>query len=841
MALTLPTTDTLVALPIAKEDIRFLRKVAANAEDEAPLITEPEEEKERKKKRKRRTKTEKSRARIRVKYALAAKSASMGPNPQRQFDEAFATMAYTYLQEKAPSLIDHMLGFQTIDRSDDGRRALGMFVFNPGGRILEAPVFFMNGELKGHQLLHIRDANQFVPLRENMLDHVLSTGDKSDGQVGPIPGSSLAIQTPDTQPMLSSGIYGKMGSAQARLRPWAEELGLQHLAEKLAASREGVTKLAKLITHQDTGIRFGLEDLLSTSEPMLKAACHMALRYPSFARGMARHYGKDWASKYAAQVKRDLQASEYMSFPKTAGLLRPGSKTHQLHRVYVYKTAEELDLLKAVENKDELRSSLVNEGIAIEDERMDFEVATPLVLDQKVCWTPTTQSGVYKVPCSDGDKTCLVIPGGQVFAGNKTIIIDQDTKGLALMPTHEVITKRNGEDDDDGYAAKYKSASKPETLSVGKGYLFMLPNGQAAGPYIVTDQLGDDEYEVDSPTYDMNVSAGNDLYPGDYSSCDPGPHISRVCLTRLDRTKFGVGQYSDLLVPDEFKVQELAVSKKSGDSQYTRYSFANKIQPLTASSLSVEELLKKANLVVRRDVDWVINGSRFDKQAAALHLVQTYRLRPKAAFDILRKADHRQHSYLVKAAVPGMPIPEQGIPMPTLPGPTAGDGFVPKLQDQMQMGMEQMPSTAMPIDQSQGGFPEYITPGGGMDGVGSMGGGMLSPEDQAAMEEEQSKEMFESNAISALASTSRIDDRIGRTARSIFNATNSLGELLFLYYAHNDAFVDRFGDEDMESLEDKLITTFENAGDLYVKLRERVVTPSADFEAALPSIGPLES
>ena len=90
-----------------------------------------------------------------------------------QFEQTFADLAFAHLKDKAPRLLDHLVGFQVLEKDED-TRAVGVFGFQVGKQWLYAPVFFLNGELKGYELLYIKDQDTFVPMEENWVNYILN-------------------------------------------------------------------------------------------------------------------------------------------------------------------------------------------------------------------------------------------------------------------------------------------------------------------------------------------------------------------------------------------------------------------------------------------------------------------------------------------------------------------------------------------------------------------------------------------------------------------------------------------------------------------------------------------
>jgi hypothetical protein len=90
------------------------------------------------------------------------------------FEQAFSNLAHAYLRDSAPKLMDHEIGFQLLDRNRENTKAVGVFAFKVGSMWLYAPVFFLNGDLKGHELLYIKNQDMFVPLKENWVNYLIN-------------------------------------------------------------------------------------------------------------------------------------------------------------------------------------------------------------------------------------------------------------------------------------------------------------------------------------------------------------------------------------------------------------------------------------------------------------------------------------------------------------------------------------------------------------------------------------------------------------------------------------------------------------------------------------------
>jgi hypothetical protein len=97
-----------------------------------------------------------------------------GKGDSASFEQAFSNLAHAYLRDSAPKLLDHEIGFQLLDRDRENTKAIGVFAFKVGSNWLYAPVFFLNGDLKGHELLYIKNQDMFVPLKENWINYLVN-------------------------------------------------------------------------------------------------------------------------------------------------------------------------------------------------------------------------------------------------------------------------------------------------------------------------------------------------------------------------------------------------------------------------------------------------------------------------------------------------------------------------------------------------------------------------------------------------------------------------------------------------------------------------------------------
>ena len=153
------------------------------------------------------------------------KAASLGGEQEQGFEQAFSSLAYAYLKDRAPRLIDFIIGFQLVDRNEDNTKAVGVFGFKVGKQWLYAPVFFLNGDLKGHELMYLKNADQFLPLKENWVNYVLSRKPHILGEGSQKDVFQLGALAPNIERLSWPPAQSKHGGDALALAKLAAELG----------------------------------------------------------------------------------------------------------------------------------------------------------------------------------------------------------------------------------------------------------------------------------------------------------------------------------------------------------------------------------------------------------------------------------------------------------------------------------------------------------------------------------------------------------------------------------------------------------------------------------------
>lgn len=129
-----------------------------------------------------------------------------GPGQDKDFEQAFSNLAHAYAREKCPMLEPYEVGFEVLERSDDGKRAAGITGYQVGDQLMYAPVFWLQGKIKGHELLYLKDQDLFTPCKENWINYMLERKLPEIGETVARDPLRLGIRRPDILRQTRSGL-----------------------------------------------------------------------------------------------------------------------------------------------------------------------------------------------------------------------------------------------------------------------------------------------------------------------------------------------------------------------------------------------------------------------------------------------------------------------------------------------------------------------------------------------------------------------------------------------------------------------------------------------------------
>jgi hypothetical protein len=761
------------------------------------------------------------------------KAASLGgKGDDTPFEQAFSNLAHAYLSDKAPGLLDHEIGFQLLDRNNENTKAVGVFAFKVGSLWLYAPMFFLNGDLKGHELLYLKNQDMFVPLKENWINYLVNRKPNVLGEGVDRNMANLGQRQPDFTQLSRSP--SKFGSAKPTLK------------EMITAVMPNLAKTATMNTQkafEEVGQRldfakFLKEARLETLDVLVKTCQHA----PELAAAIEEFHGLN-IIKEAIEL-----ATARESVVKVASVLSEAPKEPESVKglkIITTDTTVQTKLPPGYSEEDQ--EKLLQDGVLILDQRDRDNVSVPYHIQvEKKLFNPT-QSGLYDILVKPGDiERCYiaVYPMGASKRADFVTVVRTEGKPTWINTRADhvfALTQIEGEEFDKWFDALPEAKSLPAGMA---RTMLINKNGDTTCPARVLRELGEDEFGT--TCYEVHLE--------DHSKHPPKGHISPCCYTdplNYDKYRDGVrihlgsskgsklrSSMGDIFVPEGYKLLKCAPgeddkTEADADDQGVCGCGESDPPPLMPGNLVDAQLAlmsKTAALTVYHDGTQVtINDNRFTTKEALIHLVGTHGLRENAAREILQKAAaQRKVATRIKYADPyGAPMMVNDAPTaPTIPSPVMGGESVLGTNNPTMLGIDLgVPVSAMSAMRTD----RSVYNPNPMYDKGVLGK-MPENDVQKILDAANSgqKEVFDTAMIGGMLRAVRDDSLVDRYMGELTKGLDKLGRILFMFYWHGDRFADRYGKSDMPELEDALRNAFEMLGDVILFLKQKTIDPYPD-------------
>lgn len=754
------------------------------------------------------------------------------------FEQAFSNLAHAYLRDSAPKLMDHEIGFQLLDRNRENTKAVGVFAFKVGSMWLYAPVFFLNGDLKGHELLYIKNQDMFVPLKENWVNYLINRKPSILGAGIDKNLTQFGQRQPDFTQLSRSP--AKFGSA----RPTLKEM-MTAVMPALAKTATMNTKLA----FEELGHKLNLKNFLKQAGLETISALVKTCQYaPQLAKFIDDFHGLDIISEATKAAHARLAAGE-----KKASILSEAPatpKAEETLKVITYDAMVQTALPPGHTEEDQ--EKLLRDGVLILDKRDRDNVSVPYQLQVEQKLFNPTQSGLYMVLVKPGEiEKCYiaVYPQGPAKRSDFVTVVRTEGKPewINTRANHVFCFSRVEGDEFDSWFNGLQDAT---SLSKSGRYMAISKSGDSTVPFRVIREYGETEFGGNA--YEVHME--------DYSKFPPKGSISPCCYTdplNYDKYRDGVrihlnakggrsirSSMGDIFVPESFKLLKCAPGEDDGelDGQGTCGCGESENPPLMPGNLADAQLVmmqKLSSLTVYHNGTAVeihspkkqLIEKELSEKQALVSLVARHGLREKNAREILSRArDKRKFSCHVKYANPyGSPMMINNAPTaPADPGPVMGGESIMGTSVPTQLGIDVgVPVSGMAASQTD---RSVYNPNTQLD-QGAV---------QQVMEAAQSgqREVFDTAMIGTMLRAVRDDGLVDRYMGELTKGLDKLGRILFMFYWHGDRFADRYGKADMPELEDSLRNAFEMLGDVILFLKQKTIEPYPEESASDVDLGP---
>jgi hypothetical protein len=440
---------------------------------------------------------------------------------QRQFEDDFGSLAYQFIEDRAPALIPYLLGFEVVDRNDDGSKAVGIFGYKIDDDFYYIPAFFLNNQVRGVDMILNKKTNQFVPLTEKWIDFIVN---KHSIRIGSPASNEVrdTMRNPDlTFVQRPQTALGKLAEDSA---PWTPAEAWEHIKEATAklmsedasfkemfagaVSKGAVEKTAESKYFKDFMEKVGgpecMSSFLKTMHDVDFANAYLSLYKDAEAVFTDKLVN---ASIHVDRMRKIAEARPKVRVvDSTEGLVKASQDTPPTD------VGEEDKQLSTEENARQI----VEHDFTIEDTRKDDETAK--VTDDKALvdfehrFQPPDGPGRYNFMMSDGmSREGIMLNAVMSPSCDKDqtlFVIEDDGNVLAVACSRAIVATEFSEDsnkDDSGDDLKklYDKAVAVSDIEIGgvdprrddgKPYLFLDDKGNAAGPFYIKFSIADGDH-----------------------------------------------------------------------------------------------------------------------------------------------------------------------------------------------------------------------------------------------------------------------------------------------------------------------------------------------------------
>lgn len=423
----------------------------------------------------------------------------------KQYEDDFGSLAYQFVQDRAPALLPYLVGFEIVDRNEDGSKAVGIFGYKVDADFYYVPAFFLNNQVRGVDMVLNKKTNQFVPLTEKWVDfiidrHAISMGGPADSKVRD------TMRNPDLS-FVQRPQIGKMASAEDNA-PWSFKEAWEHIKEataKIAETPEFKEAFAGICgqIEKSAESKYIKNFMEKVGGPESMLGFIQAMKDVNFANAALTLY-KD-AEAFWTNDTRD--AAIHVDRMRKIAAARP--KVRVVDSVeHLSKAAQDAPASdvgeedKALSDEENARQILEHD-FTIEDSRKDDEVAKvtedETLVSFETRFNVPDEPGRYNFLMADGSSREGVMLNTVVSpscAKHMTLFVFDDDDGTVLAeaaPRSLLVTDSPPMTDDadagDGLKALFDKAKPLSDIEIagdskdGTPYLFVDGNGNAAGPF----------------------------------------------------------------------------------------------------------------------------------------------------------------------------------------------------------------------------------------------------------------------------------------------------------------------------------------------------------------------
>ena len=745
-----------------------------------------------------------------------------GPdNPSKsQLEADFGNLAYNFFKDRAAQLVPFLLGFEIVEQEEDGSRAIGIFGCKIGDNYYYIPVFFVNNQIRGMDMIYSKKHNSFIPLQDEWCSYLVNK------QVMHL-GESKNSNAMDLRADFSQPNFGFLTSPYFPVKS-AGDLG-EIIKQAFDCWNQMQSETVKMLAedkHMQEAFAGAISRLQKQDE----------LPFPKTAEDSPLiNFVKDTGVQSRDLLVRLLTTN--VKFANAALSFYPDVESLVIHSFNCAEPKTAAEKVKVVTEgsgymSDESKPKVVRQGFAIEDSRAPDEKSEMFKTDYRQIFSTPDLPGLYDLLLSNGATTkAWVLPVG-VADKPMMLVVDDKSRAYFTASSSTLFAKgvQQGEASD-----LFKDAIKLEKMKPGEHYVLINDRLDAMGPICVraVKAANDTRTEVDIRFHDhVQFNAPIDdryFHPDRPNSWKDNPYpmmgndIDTLQLADYQSNKLHRSG-NKMLIPSNWKALELDMGDEASCKVFkpgSMYDLEDLLEKNAFNKLVVETPDRIEYFIHLNDA---IEGPLTYK-AATVSLVKKYGLDVEDVEDTIKEA---QANIKARRLVKFAQIPTQNLASVAMPNPQTfqygSDAYTGQVLDmpseQWVRGVQTgIPRTRNPyLKNLEAGAESYRT----MDNQAE-----ISNLAEQASQSGQ-KTVFDHAAIGGLSKTYDSSAVIDTMLPDLYKALDRLGRILFLFYWKNAEFAERYGSDDLADMEDLLRSTFKSYGSLVLKLKQKAINANKE-------------
>ena len=767
------------------------------------------------------------------------------------FESSLASIGRATMASKAPALFKHEVGFQILDSDDDNTRAVGVFGFRVGGRIIYAPLFYRDGTVKGTEQLRDPKNKLTVPLSDNWVNKLLS--DKKNDK--------------DAKRISKSNYRG---SHQPSL--WQLKYPPTKYATDTTWLPECKKAIARVIGTRPTfpaGDGVDLLKIASEDPNVFDVLCRTAVKYPWFGDAVIKFHGREKFASYVELMEKKARQPKPRFKPNLTTI--PAAPKKQAGVITIRVRSVNLSAAPISSNLDYLPDELaeLKAGRNVYHDNRDESKTTKIVTwlggeqaDGYHVDNPTSP-GIYKVLGADWKayECAVMFPlAGWEPNDGMCLIVRLSDKAHAYVHRNNVWTVGEAEP---GKLAEWVNEQAKPTGDANK----KLP--EMDGKFVGLAAINHQNVDCTVPLSYNNPDTG-EVYEscgcGGYNKKPPywnttvTPQVRTPYMPRVDRMENAPKRIRVWDKPGRITRSANCIYLPSncryvklGDS----FDIASGSDPekfLMREKKAAEE--KAATVrVITGDLGVGVEDPRTrtrrwfpDLNEAEAHLVEDHHFKVADARRLVALTERGPAAVAVKYAEMGLSQNYPNAPAVNMDEMQAPEGFADDVLPTMTSYMRTQPvdDLLMRPDTMDRYRPYPTTHGilGPVDGIGNNPSQSVESAESvsdesgptekdlqtvAAAAETGQKELFDTSALAALVKHTSLKRLLDQCNPLISKTLSSIGDMLAHMYWNVDEWEEQFGRTEVGPLEDQMRDLFDGLGELYLTLQEKRVGDPREY------------